>query len=90
MLLPTPLRSIEPAIANDRGILPADWQRSVARPGDPPTHPWMITDRGQTPRKRVKGRPALPQPDFAAICDSHCLAVTGVYQRPAQPAWARR
>lgn len=67
-LPPTPLRSIEPAIANDRGILLGGIGSDLWRgPGDAPTQFWMITDRGPNGRAKVKDkeRRTFPVPDFA-------------------------
>ncbi|MFZ1771095.1 MAG: esterase-like activity of phytase family protein [Caldilinea sp.] len=67
-LPPTPLRSIEPAIANDRGILLGGIGSDLWRgPGDAPAQFWMITDRGPNGRVKVKDkdRRTFPVPDFA-------------------------
>jgi hypothetical protein len=70
VLPPTPLKEIEPAITNDRGILLGGVGSDLWHgPGDVPNQFWMITDRGPNGQAKVKDkeRRTFPVPDFAPV-----------------------
>ena len=64
----TLLKSIEPVLANDRGIMLGGIGSDLWHgPGDAPNTYWMITDRGPNGQVKVKDkqRRTFPVPDFA-------------------------
>ncbi len=68
LLPPTPLKRVEPAIANDRGIMLGGIGSDLWHgPTDASNQFWMITDRGPNGQVKVKGkdRRTFPVPDFA-------------------------